>query len=390
MRILSPEWKVHHKGTPTFYALKRMKDRILSGWRFARGFAQHSALSTQHWLIAIFMAISLAGCAKEPPVYREQSFVFGTLAEVTIYGEEAARAKELAGKVLADFDFFHRTLHAWEPGSLSRMNSVFAQSPAKAAIVPGMVPILRDATRLSEMSGGLFNPAIGKLVALWGFQGDEFQPRRPDPAEIEALVKADPRMSDIVVEGILFYSKNPAVRLDLGGYAKGYALDMTAAYLRGQGVKGALINIGGNIMAIGSRGSQPWRVGVQHPRKAGAIASLALHDGEAIGTSGDYQRYFMLDGKRYCHIIDPRTGYPAQGVQAVTVVIPKGEKAGTLSDVASKPIFIAGVKGWREAAKNMGVENAMLIDEHGEIHLTAAMKKRLEFQDKGVILHEVP
>lgn len=332
----------------------------------------------------------LAGCTKEPPVHREQSFVFGTMVEVTIYGEDEARARELAGKVLADFDYLHRTLHAWEPGTLSRMNAVFAQSPAKAAIAPGMVSIIRDATHLSEMSGGLFNPAIGKLIKLWGFQSDEFKPQRPDSAEIEALVKANPRMADIVIEGVQFYSKNPAVQLDLGGYAKGYALDLAAEYLRAQGVKGALINIGGNIMAVGSRGVQPWRVGVQHPRKPGAIAALELHDGEAIGTSGDYQRYFELDGKRYCHIIDPRTGYPAQGVQAVTVIVPRGNLAGTLSDVASKPAFVAGVTGWRAATKAMGVDNAMLIDERGEIYLTASMKKRLDFQEKGLPLHEVP
>jgi thiamine biosynthesis lipoprotein len=342
----------------------------------------------------MFLAVAgiLAGCAKETPVHREQSFVFGTMVEVTISGEEEARARELAGKVLADFDYLHRTLHAWEPGALSRMNAVFAQSPSKAAVVPGLVPIIQDATRLSEMSGGLFNPAIGRLIKLWGFQGDEFKPQLPDPREIEALVKANPRMADIVFEGagILFYSKNPAVQLDLGGYAKGYALDLAAEYLRAQGVKGALINIGGNIIAVGSRGGQPWRVGVQHPRKAGAIASLELRDGEAIGTSGDYQRYFEFDGKRYCHIIDPRTGYPAQGVQAVTVLIPKGSNAGTLSDVASKPAFIAGIKGWRAAAKAMGAESAMLIDERGEVHLTASMKKRLEFQEKGLVFHEVP
>jgi thiamine biosynthesis lipoprotein len=332
----------------------------------------------------------LAGCAKEPPTYREQSFVFGTMVEVTISGVEEARAKELAGKVLADFDYLHRTLHAWEPGALSRMNAVYAQSPAQAAIAPGLIPIIHDATRLSEMSAGLFNPAIGKLVKLWGFHGDEFAAQLPDPKEIEALVKANPRMTDIVIEGVQSYSKNPAAQLDLGGYAKGYALDLAADYLRSQGVQGALINIGGNVMAVGSRGGQPWRVGVQHPRQAGAIAALELRDGEAIGTSGDYQRYFMRDGKRYCHLIDPRTGYPVQGVQAVTVVMSRQKNAGTLSDVASKPLFIAGVKGWHAAAQNMGVDSAMLIDERGEVYLTAAMKKRLELQEKGLVLHEMP
>ena len=332
-------------------------------------------------VIALAGLLSLGGCAKEP-LYQQQGYVFGTLVEVSIYGEPEARAKQLTAQVFEDFDRLHHSLHAWKPGTLARMNGIFEQSPARAAIAPGMIPVIQDATRYAEASQGLFNPAIGKLIKLWGFQSDEFVPVRPDPQEIARLVQANPKMTDIVIEGIEFYSKNPAVKLDLGGYAKGYALDLEAAYLRSQGVKSALINIGGNIMAIGQHGKKPWHVGIQHPRKPGPIATLDLHDGEAIGTSGDYQRYFMLDGKRYCHIIDPRTGYPAQGVQAVTIITRPGPLAGALSDTASKPIFISGVKNWQQAALNMGVQDVMLIDEQGTIHLTASMKQRIEFVEK--------
>jgi thiamine biosynthesis lipoprotein len=338
---------------------------------------------------ALILLLALTACGKEP-LYQQQGFVFGTLVEVSIYGEQEARAKQLSNHVMEEFDRLHRTLHAWKPSALFRMNHVFELSPQRAPIEPELAQIIRDATHYSEMSHGLFNPSIGKLIKLWGFQSDEFLPVQPKPEEIEQWVKANPRMSDIVIEGTDFYSKNPAVKVDLGGYAKGYALDVAAAYLRGQGVKSALLNIGGNILAIGEHGDKPWHVGVQHPRKPGAIATLDLQDGEAIGTSGDYQRYFMFGGKRYCHIIDPRTGHPAQGVQAVTVIIPPGPHAGTLSDVASKPIFISGVAGWRQAATEMGVSDAMLIDEQGEIHLTGLMRKRLQFLDKKTSPHEVP
>lgn len=339
--------------------------------------------------LCLLLAALLAGCSKEP-LYQQESYVFGTRVEVTIYGEKDERARQLAGQILTDFDQMHEYLHAWKPGSLSRMNEIFANAPAKAAIQPGMIPLILDATRLSEQSGGLFNPAIGNLIRLWGFQNDDFKPLRPDPADIEKWLKTAPKMSDIVVEGIEFHSNNPAVRVDLGGYAKGYALDVAADYLRTQGVKNALINIGGNIIALGKHGDRPWLVGIQHPRKSGAIATLELNDGEAVGTSGDYQRYFELDGKRYCHIIDPRTGYPAQGVQAVTVLIPKGRNAGVLSDAASKPPFIAGKNGWRDAASKMGVEQAMLIDDQGEVYLTPAIKKRLSFLEAKLKLHESP
>jgi thiamine biosynthesis lipoprotein len=329
----------------------------------------------------------LTGCGKEP-LYQEQSYVFGTLVEVSIYGEDEARAKQLARRVFTEFDRLHHTLHAWKPGALTAINSVLAKSPARTTITPELAAIIRHATAVAEQSDELFNPAIGKLVGLWGFHSDEFLPVTPDAGAITRIVSARPAMRDVVIVGNEIYSKNPEVQLDFGGYAKGYALDNAATYLRSQGVKNALINIGGNIMALGKHGRRAWRVGIQHPRKPAAIATLELEDGEAIGTSGDYQRYFMREGRRYCHIIDPRTGLPAQGVQAATVVIPAGSHAGALSDAASKPLFIEGVKGWNKAAENLGVHQAMLIDERGEVYVTRALDKRLEFLEEGLIIHE--
>lgn len=186
-------------------------------------------------------------------------------------------------------------------------------------------------------------------------------------------------------ERFLVSSRNPAVQLDLGGYAKGYALDRAAELLKQQGVHSALINIGGNVLALGTHGARAWRIGIQHPRKPGPIATLELHDGEAIGTSGDYQRYFEFGGKRYCHLIDPRNGQPAQGVQAVTVLT-HGVHAGALSDAASKPLFISGSAGWRGYAQKMNIAEALLIDGGGAVHLTAAMQKRLEFMDKATAI----
>jgi thiamine biosynthesis lipoprotein len=246
--------------------------------------------------------------------------------------------------------------------------------------------MLQDAALISKQSQGLFNPAIGGLVQLWGFHADEFKPVQPDENQIAQRVSANPQMSDLIFTpspgGMSVRSSNKAVQLDLGGYAKGYALDRAADLLKKRDIHNALINIGGNVLAIGQHGKRPWRVGIQHPRKSGALAAIELHDGEAIGTSGDYQRYFMLDGKRYCHLIDPRSGYPMQGVQAVTILT-RGVHAGVLSDAASKPLFISGVSGWRAAASRMGLVDAMLLDEQGNIHLTNDLQKRLEFTDKA-------
>lgn len=338
----------------------------------------------------LLLTAFMAACSKPSPIHQQQSYVFGTLVEVSIAGKDEAAAQAATAKVLADFDQLNTMFHPWKDGALGGMNETFSRSPEQAALATDMQAILEDATRLSVQSGGLFNPAIGNLIRLWGFHDDHYKAEHPSQGEIQKWVQAAPQMRDIVMENDHYRSTNPAVRVDLGGYAKGLALDRAVKILRAAGVEHALVNIGGNIIAMGRPGDRAWKVGIRHPRKPGALATLDLADGEAVGTTGDYQRYFEVDGKRYCHVIDPRSGYPVQGVQAVTVLVPKSRNAGVLSDVASKPAFIAGKAGWREAAKQMGVEAAMLIDDKGEIHITPAMKKRLTLLEPSPKLHEMP
>ncbi|HMM54867.1 MAG TPA: FAD:protein FMN transferase [Candidatus Desulfobacillus sp.] len=331
-----------------------------------------------------------SGCGRAPPLIQREAYVFGTRVEVSVWGEPAARAGEALSAVLAEFDRLHRMLHAWQPSELTALNRAIAGGERDIPVSAELAAILRDAQAIAARSDGLFDPAIGGMVALWGFHADEYRPVLPDPVALAALVRAKPRMADLTIEGDRVSSRNRAVQLDLGGYAKGYALDRAAAILRGLGVKNALINIGGNVMALGDKGGTPWRVGIQHPRAAAPLASVELGDGEAIGTSGDYQRYFELDGRRYCHLIDPRSGRPAEGTQAVTVLIPRREGAGALSDAASKPLFIAGEAGWRRLAGELDVDQALRIGSDGAAQVTAALKRRLVVLDKDLRLSDVP
>ncbi|MBI5435930.1 MAG: FAD:protein FMN transferase [Nitrosomonadales bacterium] len=343
-------------------------------------------------LALIFALSALSACGnKEPPTYQEQGYVFGTLVEVSVYGEDEARARKAVTQVMQEFQRLHDLLHAWKPSALSDLNAAFAKGESRE-VTPELAAMLKDAAQLSAQSDGLFNPAIGGLVRLWGFHADEYKAALPDEKQLAALVTAHPQMSDLVFapplagegRGVWVSSRNPAVLLDLGGYAKGYALDRAAELLKQQGIHNALINIGGNVLALGAHGERAWRIGIQHPRKPGPIATMELHDGEAIGTSGDYQRYFESGGKRYCHLIDPRNGRPVQGVQAVTILT-HGVRAGVLSDASSKPLFISGSAGWRNAAQKMNLTEALLIEGDGTAHLTAAMQKRLEFTDKKTL-----
>jgi FAD:protein FMN transferase len=307
---------------------------------------------------------------------RAASYVFGTLARVTVVGDDA-RARDAVGAVLREFDRMHRDLHAWQPGALVALNAAIARGEKEIGTTHEIVRLIVRAQRLEALSDGAFDPAIGRLVALWSFHRDSPGGPLPDPAEVERLVRARPRMADLRVAGDAVTSANPLVQLDFGGYAKGYALDRAARILRGRGVANAFIDVGGNVMALGTAGGRPWRAAIEAPRGEGVLGTVELRDGEAMGTSGDYRRYYEIGGRRYAHIIDPRSGYPVAGVESATVLVRAHSDAGALSDAASKPIFIAGRDGWRDAAKRMGIDSALLVDSDGVVHVTAALAARL-------------
>jgi FAD:protein FMN transferase len=327
-------------------------------------------------LIAALAALLVAACARDP-LYSQESFVFGTRVEVLAWGAPKDQARDAVGEVLREFDRLHRTYHAWQPSEMTALNDAFAAGKPHQ-VTPEFAGFIREAKAMAAKGDYLFDPGIGRLVELWGFHDDTFKPRLPDAAKLAELVRAHPSIADVNVNGTTVTSSNKYVALDFGGYLKGVALDRAAAILKSKGIANALINIGGNVMALGSKDGKPWRVGIQHPRQTSPLATLDLRDGEAIGTSGDYQRYFELSGRRYCHLIDPRTGQPATATEAVTVLIPPRADGATgmWSDVASKPLFIAGT-GWRQVAAKLGIGDVLDVDAAGRVTVTDAMKARV-------------
>jgi len=327
--------------------------------------------------VASLLSGLLGGCARER-LHQQEAYVFGTRVEVLTWDASEDTSRAAVAEVLREFDRLHRAYHAWEPSELTALNSAIAAGQASIPVSPELAAMLTDAKAIAATGDELFNPALGHLIALWGFHTDTFKPLRPDPAELAAAISAHPQMADLNIADNRVTSRNPAVQLDLGGYAKGYALDRAAAILKARGVTNALINIGGNVLALGRKGDTPWRVGIQHPREPRPLATLPLRDGEAIGTSGDYQRFFELDGERYCHLLDPRTGHPAKGTQAVTLLITPRAHAGTLSDAASKPAYLGGER-WRDYAERFGIDHALRVDAAGRIEVTRALNDRLQY-----------
>ena len=330
------------------------------------------------FILAALLALpALTACRPAPPLVQQEAFVFGTRVEVIVAGQPEAEARAATGAVLREFDRLHRSYHAWRPSELSTLNAALAAGKS-AEVSEELAAWLREAQALSAAGDGLFDPGIGRLIALWGFQNDEYPAQLPDPAALAAWRATPAGIADLHLDGRRVSSRSPQVAIDFGGYLKGVALDRAAAILRAHGVGNALINIGGNVMALGRKNGEPWRVGIQHPRQPGALATLELADGEAVGTSGDYQRYFEVGGQRYSHLIDPRSGEPAQHTRALTVLIPGGAQAGMRSDALSKPLFIAGAS-WPALAERLGVTHVLRVDADGRLEISAALNARLKF-----------
>lgn len=330
-------------------------------------------------LLSSVLCLLATGCTK--PVVTQESFVFGTRVEILIADAPETEANAAAAAVLRDFDELHRKYHAWQPSELTAVNDAIAAGES-LEVSEELAGFITDVQNLAQQSRYRFDPGIGHLIQIWGFQSDEFTPQRPDPADIAKWRAHPASIMYTHLAGRAMSSANRNVALDFGGYLKGVALDRSAARLKAAGIKNAVINIGGNVMALGNKYGKPWRIGIQHPRRPGTLATLELRDGEAIGTSGDYQRYFELDDKRYSHLLDPLSGEPVQHTQAVTLLIPPAADAGARSDALSKPVFIAGAKGWQEAARELGLTQVLRIDADGTIEVTAALNQRLTFVDK--------
>ena len=325
----------------------------------------------------LLLALAIGGCEQpKDPLFHDQFFAFGTLIEISLYGVDAQLAESVSKEIEQDFIAMHASWHAWQPGALASLNEQLSRLEP-ATIDPSILPLLEEAGRLSQLSSGLFNPVIGNLVALWGFHGNPLPlGTLPDSNAINGLVEQAPAPGDITISDNIITNANPSVAFDLGGFAKGYAIDRAIDRLRASDIENAIINAGGDLRVIGQHGDRPWRIGIRHPRKNSILASIEVSGDTSIFTSGDYERFFEVDGRRYHHIIDPRTGYPASSTTSVTVIHSNAATA----DAAATALFVAGPDQWMSTAHNMGIRYVMLIDKQGTIHMNPAMQSRIHFE----------
>lgn len=316
----------------------------------------------------------LTGCGSEPQSRDARIHAFGTEIDISLFGVSDKEMDATVTELEKQFENVNDQWHAWQPSTLTRINEAIAEDES-IEVTPKVAELIEYAGELATQSGHLFNPAAGRLFEMWGFEDDDWYESHPPPddAEINAWLANPPTMDDINIENGELNSTNNAAHLGFGGFAKGYAVDVAINALKKRGIEDAIINIGGDLRAIGQHGERPWKIGVRHPRQDDVLAKIEVSGDESIFTSGDYERFFEYQGERYSHIIDPRTGYPAQDAQSVTVIDTDASRA----DAASTALFVAGDE-WPSVATAMGIELVMVVRANGDIEMTAAMMDRTD------------
>ncbi len=323
-------------------------------------------------LLALAVTLPLLSCNGEQE-QRAEFFVFGTMVEIVVRDTDHQTASIAFAELQQRFTAMHRDWHAWEHGELTALNLAFSEQRSME-VSPGIRYLIQRSQELEALSGGRFNAAMGAMIGLWGFHTSVFPVTDPVPSNeaIGFLLDAAPSASDIIFDGDSAFSHNRFVQLDFGAIAKGHATDLAIELLARHGIDEALVNAGGDLMAVGGTDENPWMVGVRRPG-GGLIGGIEITGSEAVFTSGADQRYLLQTGRRYPHILDPFTGMPVQGVASVTVI----SDSGLLADAAATALMVAGRDSWLEVIQAFGLEAVMLVDDQGEVFVTPAMKERL-------------
>lgn len=301
------------------------------------------------------------GWAQEATVQRSRPLM-GTMVEITARGPDrsiCSRAVEEAFQEVETIDALMSNFR--EDSELSRLNRRAGGS--FQVFHPKLLEVLDAAFIFSRWSQGAFDVTVSPLVRLWGFYGEDR--RVPSAKELrQALKLVDYRKLLLDREKGLARLREPGMSVDLGGIAKGYAVDKAVEALRRNGIRRGLVNAGGDLYALGRRTDEtPWLIGLQHPQKKEETAVVLPVEDQAVATSGSYEKYFRIQGKKYTHIIDPYSGWPVQGMASVTVLADTAMKADALATAA----FVLGSKGGLKLLDGLpGVEGILIAEEEGK------------------------
>jgi thiamine biosynthesis lipoprotein len=320
----------------------------------------------------LLLLLVIAACrpAAAPESRRQTRLLMGTYVTITAIGPAAVTGPAIAAAFARLEDINRRFNFRDSAGPLHAFN--FRDQPF---VDPEVARVVRTAVAVSAATGGAFDITAQPLVALWGFHSG--RPAVPAPAALDSA-RALTGWRNITGTGDTVAKAVPGLRLDFGGIAKGYALAEAARVLRSAGVQSALVDAGGDIYAVGRKNGGAWRIGVRNPRGGGIVAVIPAAD-MAVVTSGDYERAFTsADGTTYCHIIDPRTGRPARGLAAVTVVAADP----TLADAWATALFVLGPDAIELVEATDGIE-ALFVTPDLEMTGSTGLAAIIELPEPG-------
>jgi thiamine biosynthesis lipoprotein len=325
--------------------------------------------------IAFLLVVSslLTTCLRERTVELSQTRpLLGTVIEIKIFtGDKEAGEKAIEDAFSRIAEIEKRMSNFLPSSELSRVNEKAGEMEVKLSLELSF--LIERGLLISEETEGAFDLTVSPLLRLWGFY--RHQGRIPKEEEIrDALTKTG-------WEKLIYNPKEKTIRfrekgmaLDSGGIAKGYAVDQAIAALKKHGINRALVNAGGDIYALGGgRDNNSWLIGIAHPRDEGNIIGRIRVRDKAVVTSGSYQNYFEIGGKRYCHIIDPRTGYPVTGMASVTIIADDV----MIADALATAVFVSGrEKGLSLIEELPDIEGIIITDgEKMEVYFSSGMKE---------------
>lgn len=335
---------------------------------------------SRRWLAgALALAAAVAACAESaPPLAKadarpvERSRVtMGSSLTLTAWTADEQTALAAFEAVFDEFDRLDALLSVWKPGSdIVRLNDAAGQKPVP--VHEDVRNILQTAIQGGAWTGGKFDVTFAALADVWKFDHDQDNVVPTAAAVASRLPLVD--YSQVVVDhqaGTALL-RRPGMRVHLGGIGKGFAIDRGVRLLRARGLADFMIQSGGDMYVAGRRGDRPWRVGIRDPRGADSFATLDVTDA-AISTSGDYERFFIKNGRRYHHILDPDTGEPARGIRSVSIVAPRSVQA----DMLATGVFIAGPQAGLKLVERMEGVQAVVVTDSNDVLVTPGLRGSL-------------
>jgi len=325
-------------------------------------FIGYTVLVIVLFLIGFFIARNSSD--EEVKTIKRTKILLGTVVEIQVRDADEQKAEDAITKAFAEvkriddlFTTYNEASPVWKINN-SADTIINIDSEIYNLIV------LCDS--ITKLSNGSFDVSLDNLTKVWGFYTDN--PQLPTKAEIDSAL-LNSGWQNIILLGENKIIKKGKVGLNFGAIAKGYAVDKAIDVLKKQGIKEALVNAGGEISVIG----KDWIVGVQHPREINSIIIKIKLDGFTVATSGDYEQYFEVDGKRYHHILDPKAGYPSKGLQSVTII----HKSNILADALATAVFVMGKENGIKLIETLDDTEAMIIDDKGKIFYSSGFEKFL-------------